>query len=125
MSEPTEVNAITDITSLEQLAEVLSRSKFEVKASVLSFGKPSCPPCRAMKPCFEELSESHKTQMNFFTCDITLAPEIAAMYEITAVPTFVFFKGDRQTDKLISDKKLELREAVLRASGKRRYSGSF
>ncbi|KAF7370176.1 Thioredoxin-domain-containing protein [Mycena sanguinolenta] len=125
MSEPTEGTAITEITSLEQLADVLSRSKSEFKASVINFGRPSCPGCHAIKPCFEELSESHKTQMNFFTCDVTLAPEVAAMYKITALPTFVFFKGDRQTDKVISDKKSRLREAVLGASGKRRYSGSF
>ncbi|KAJ7198916.1 thioredoxin-like protein [Mycena haematopus] len=125
MSESIEGSAITDITSLEQLADVLSRSKSEFKASVLSFGKPSCPPCRAMKPYFDELSESYRARMNFMTCDITLAEEVAALYEITAVPTFVFFKGDRQMQKLISDRKLELHEAVLKASGTLRYSGNL
>jgi len=78
-----------------------------------------------MKPCFEELSESYGSRVNFLTCDITSAQDVAALYDVTAVPTFVIFKGDRQMEKLVSDSKLELREAVLKVSGSRRYSGNF
>ncbi|KAJ7083801.1 SGNH hydrolase-type esterase domain-containing protein [Mycena epipterygia] len=125
MSASIEASGITEITSVAQLTEILSRAKSEFKASVLNFCQPSCPPCRAMKPCFEELSESYGSRVNFMTCDVTAAQDVAALYEVAAVPTFVFFKGDRQTNKLVSDSKLELRESVLKVSGNRRYSGSF
>ncbi|KAJ6582128.1 thioredoxin-like protein [Mycena capillaripes] len=125
MTASTEGSAIVEIGSVDQLAEVLSRSKPGLKASIVSFCQPSCPPCRAMKPCFEELSESYGSRMNFLTCDITVAQDVATLYDVTAVPTYVIFKGDRQIDKLVSDSKLELREAVLKVSGNRRYSGNF
>ncbi|KAF8217100.1 thioredoxin-like protein [Mycena galopus ATCC 62051] len=120
-------SAIVEITSLDQLAGVLGTgSKLPgSKASVLSFCQPSCPPCRAMKPHFEALSESYGAQMNFLTCDISVVREVADAYKVTAVPTYVFFKGDMQMEKIVSDSKLVLRDAVLKFSGTRRYSGSF
>ncbi|KAJ7148449.1 thioredoxin-like protein [Mycena crocata] len=120
-----ESSRITNISSLDQLKKVLAQSKLSFKASVIKFSQPSCPPCRAIQPCFEELSESHGSSVNFLTCDISSAQDVGALYDIIAVPTFLFFKGDRQTEKLVSDSKLELRESVLKVSGKRRYSGSF
>ncbi|KAF8217098.1 hypothetical protein K438DRAFT_411298 [Mycena galopus ATCC 62051] len=112
-----------EITSLEQLAGVLGTgSKLPgSKASVLSFHKP----CRTMTPHFEALAESYAARMKFMTCDVFAAQEVAEAYQVTAVPTYVFFKGDMQMEKLIGDSKLELSQAVLKFSGTRRYSGSF
>ncbi|KAJ7915854.1 hypothetical protein B0H13DRAFT_1871725 [Mycena leptocephala] len=125
-SENTPTNGtIMQISSLEQLAEILGRPG--AKGSVINFGRPGCPGCHAIEPYWIELSRTYQDSVNFLMCDFK-TPEsihVTSFYRIKAMPTFVFFKGDRQMEKVISDSREKLHEGILKVAGKRRYSGSF
>ena len=52
-----------------------------------------CPPCKAIKPIYEELSTKY-TDVAFGKVDIDENSDAAVEFEIHAVPTFIFFDGE-------------------------------
>eukprot|EP00429_Kryptoperidinium_foliaceum_P061945 CAMPEP_0176078424 /NCGR_PEP_ID=MMETSP0120_2-20121206/39218_1 /TAXON_ID=160619 /ORGANISM="Kryptoperidinium foliaceum, Strain CCMP 1326" /LENGTH=98 /DNA_ID=CAMNT_0017412169 /DNA_START=236 /DNA_END=532 /DNA_ORIENTATION=+ len=61
--------------------------------SVLYFTATWCPPCKAIKPVYEELAKKY-TEVAFGKVDVDDNSDAAVEFEISAVPTFVFFDGE-------------------------------
>ncbi|KAG7369742.1 thioredoxin [Nitzschia inconspicua] len=61
--------------------------------SVLYFTATWCPPCKAIKPVYEELSSKH-SDIAFGKIDVDENSDAALEFNITSVPTFVFFDGE-------------------------------
>ena len=57
-----------------------------------------CPPCKAIKPLYEELSKKY-SDVAFGKIDVDENSEAAAEFNISAVPTFVFFDGEEQIER--------------------------
>eukprot|EP01040_Poterioochromonas_malhamensis_P003344 gene3344-3568_t len=77
---------------------------------VLYFTATWCPPCRAIKPVYEKLSNEFE-DIQFLKIDIDQNDQAAIAYKITSVPTFVFM-ADNKTVTQFSG----AREDVLRAN---------
>jgi len=61
---------------------------------LVEFGAPWCQPCRTMEPVIERLAKKHAGKIVVGHVDIDREPELAAIYDIMSVPTFlVFLKG--------------------------------
>jgi thioredoxin 1 len=88
---------IITITSISQLNGILSKDK--EKLSVIDFHATWCGPCHAIAPAYEALSNQY-TSVNFFKCDVDKAFEVARVYAISAMPTFIFLKGSTKVDQL-------------------------
>ena len=52
-----------------------------------------CPPCKAIKPIYEQMSDTH-TDVAFGKVDVDDNPGSAAKHQISGVPTFIIFKGE-------------------------------
>lgn len=52
-----------------------------------------CPPCKAIKPVYEELAGKYP-DVAFGKVDVDDNSDAAVEFEISAVPTFVFFNGE-------------------------------
>ena len=57
-----------------------------------------CPPCKAIKPLYEELSDKYG-DVAFGKIDVDENSEAAAEFNISAVPTFIFFDGEEQIER--------------------------
>jgi thioredoxin 1 len=79
---------VTILSSSEKITEIVSKPGNKV----LYFTATWCPPCRAIKPVFEKLSNEY-TNVNFVKIDIDENEQTAYDYQITSVPTFVFLAG--------------------------------
>ncbi|KAF5368334.1 hypothetical protein D9758_002223 [Tetrapyrgos nigripes] len=101
--------SITHITSLSQLNGILSKSKDKV--SVIDFHATWCGPCHAIAPTFESLSQQYKN-VNFLKCDVDAAKDVAGLYKVTAMPTFVFLKGETKIDQVRGANKAALQAAL-------------
>ena len=67
---------------------------------VLDFFSDWCPPCKAMKPVFNEVAEEFNQGVNFGKIDISANTQIPAEYSVLAIPTFIIFKGGEEVKRL-------------------------
>ncbi|KAI0274972.1 thioredoxin-like protein [Gloeopeniophorella convolvens] len=105
--------SITHITSLSQLDAILDKSKS--KLSVIDFHATWCGPCHAIAPTFEALSRQHKN-VNFLKCDVDAAQDVARRYGVSAMPTFIFLKGQSQVDQVKGANRPALENAIRKYS---------
>jgi len=101
--------AITHIASVSQLNGILSKDK--EKLSVIDFHATWCGPCHAIAPAFEALSKQYSS-VNFLKCDVDAATEVARLYAVSAMPTFIFLKGSSKVDQLKGATKSTLESTI-------------
>lgn len=87
---------VQEITSVEDYKTLISQDK----VSVIDFYATWCGPCRAIEPIMEQLSEK-VPQATFARVDVDQQTEIAQENEVTAMPTFKFYKNGEAVGKII------------------------
>ncbi len=78
----------------------------------LSYSSFRCPPCKAIKPVYEELATKYK-DVAFGKVDIDDNADAAVVFEISAVPTFVFFDGEEPIERFSGADPNKLESLVL------------
>ena len=62
---------------------------------LVDFYAPWCGPCRMVAPLLEALAETYAGQIQFVKVNVDDAPEVAARYHITGVPTLMAFHNGK------------------------------
>ncbi len=68
-------------------------------AVVIDFFATWCGPCKKIAPTYEKLSETF-TNVSFFKVDVDESPELVNIYDISAMPTFIFLKDAQLVKKV-------------------------
>ncbi|KAH8158764.1 hypothetical protein CIB48_g9481 [Xylaria polymorpha] len=78
------------ITEAAQLRALLSSTTHVV----VDFYADWCPPCRAIAPIFSKLADNHSSdgKLAFAKVNVDHVNNIAKQYNVTAMPTFMFFQ---------------------------------
>ncbi|KAI0444555.1 thioredoxin-like protein [Xylaria telfairii] len=78
------------ITEAAELRALLSSTTHVV----VDFYADWCPPCRAIAPIFSKLADSHSSngKLAFAKVNVDHVNNIAKQYNVTAMPTFMFFQ---------------------------------
>ncbi|KAM3440463.1 hypothetical protein MY4824_002177 [Beauveria thailandica] len=93
-AKPKRLNQVHNAVRIQDYHQLLAQSA--KAAAVVFFTSPTCPPCKALYPFYDQLAEHYGHHIAFIKVDISLAHEIAAKYTITATPTFIsFFRGEQ------------------------------
>jgi thiol-disulfide isomerase/thioredoxin len=79
--------------------------------SLLSLLHLRCPPCKQIKPIYKKLAEEH-TSVAFGLVDVDQNADSALEFEISAVPTFVFFDGEHAVEKMTGADATQLSKLV-------------
>lgn len=75
----------------------LSKNKY----LVANFTASWCGPCQALKPIVDELYKNSKySKIEIVRVDLDANQSVASQYSISSVPTFVFFQGGKETDRV-------------------------
>jgi thioredoxin len=56
---------------------------------LIDFYTPTCPPCRAFAPTLEQIATEQADKLKVVKVDASVESELAAEFNIRAVPTFV------------------------------------
>ena len=101
---------------MEEKTKVLSGDNFDdtIKSgiSLVDFWAEWCGPCKMQGPIIDEIANEIGDKFNICKLDTDKNGEIAQKYEITSIPSIIFFKDGKQVEKVIGlhpkEKLLEL-----------------
>ena len=68
---------------------------------LVDFYAPWCGPCRMLAPWLEQLATEFAGRVTVAKVNVDEAPELAARYAITGVPTLILFKGGTPLDQAV------------------------
>ena len=85
------------VKSLDELRSVVSASKIVVVDATASW----CGPCTMVYPKIQALAQKYP-QVTFIKFDIEQSEEIADYFNITSMPTFIFYvNGEMQNERVL------------------------
>lgn len=78
-----------------------------------------CGPCKAIAPLFQKLSETAAgvPSVRFAKVDTEAKRDVAAAYDVTALPTFIVFKDGQVLERIQGADPRKLQQAVTRLAG--------
>lgn len=84
----------------------LNSSSFEAAINatvpvVVDFWAPWCGPCKAIAPILEELATELGDAVKICKVNVDSNSEIAAKFEIRAIPTILVFKGGSVSETIV------------------------
>jgi thioredoxin 1 len=83
---------ITNITENNYQQEVAAHAG----RVLIDFYTPTCPPCRAFAPTLEQIATEQAGKLKVVKIDASVEGELAAKFNISAVPTFVLFDNGQR-----------------------------
>ncbi|MGE3172289.1 MAG: thioredoxin [Planctomycetota bacterium] len=66
---------------------------------LVDFSATWCGPCKALAPTIDKVAAEYSGKLAVYKVDIDSAQETASTFDIRAVPTCIFFKGDKEVDR--------------------------
>lgn len=69
--------------------------------AVIDFWAEWCMPCRYVSPIIDELSKEFAGKLAFGKVNVDENQEIAVRYNISAIPTLIFFKKGKPVDQIV------------------------
>jgi thioredoxin 1 len=104
---------VREVTSKEEFDTILSRA--DDKLVVVDFTATWCGPCRAIAPEFERLSEANPDVI-FIKVDVDRCRDVARAQNISAMPTFKFFKHGKRYHTFQGASIRKLEDAIAKYS---------
>lgn len=68
---------------------------------LVDFWAPWCVPCRMLAPTIEDLAREYVGRVRVGKMNTDESPEIAGQYDVSSIPTIVYFKDGRVVDRLV------------------------
>ncbi|WP_276354458.1 thioredoxin family protein [Cohnella caldifontis] len=81
--------------------------------TLVEFGARWCPPCKALHPILEELSERYGERLAVIRVDCDDSPETAGQYGVMSMPTVIVFHDGQPVEKLVGLRPRSAYESVL------------
>jgi len=95
------------MSKVREITDSDFQSALESEATVLvDFSASWCGPCKALAPTIDAVATEYDGRLHVYKVDIEQAPEAAARYGVSSVPTCVFFKGGKEVDRFIGNQDL-------------------
>ena len=87
-----------EVTSSEEFDKEVLQSE---KLVLVDFWAPWCGPCKMLSPVVEEIAQDNEDKLKVVKIDVDQNSKISAQYQISSIPTLMFFKGGEPVDSII------------------------
>lgn len=98
---------VAAITSKKEFTDALSHDGLVV----VDFFATWCGPCKMIAPLLDKFSAEYN-QAKFIKVDVDEFGEIAQEYEVSSMPTVIFFKGGEVVNKVIGANPGALKQVI-------------
>jgi thioredoxin 1 len=71
------------------------------KLCVVDFYGTWCGPCKTIAPVFDALATKYKDKASFYKVNVDEQPDLADKEFVTALPSFVFYKGQERVGQFV------------------------
>ena len=68
---------------------------------LVDFWAPWCGPCRMIAPTIEEISNEYEGKIKVVKINTDENPQTASEYQISAIPTLLFFKSGKVVKEIV------------------------
>jgi thioredoxin 1 len=68
---------------------------------LIDFYAEWCPPCKMMGPAVKKLAEEYDGRAKVGKIDSDNEPELAAMFGVMSIPSFIFLKNGKEVDRAV------------------------
>lgn len=91
------------------LGDITTTSDFQTK--VLQSTKPVfvkfaakwCSACQKMRPIIDSIAGENSAKYDFFTVDVDAGSQLADQYNVTGLPTVMFFKNGNKVGQVVGE----------------------
>lgn len=101
---------IPQIATKEEFDNIIKDTKVLV---IVDFFATWCGPCKVIAPVLEEWAEKYKDQVKFIKVDVDENEETAEACEVSAMPTFHFYKDGAKVDTAVGANKALIEQKML------------
>lgn len=101
------------ISDPAELAEHLAAAGRPV---LVEFAEKDSPACQIEAPILEDLGRRYAGRLEVLKADVAASPEVAARFNVRAVPTFVVFVGGEERLRLVGFQDIEDLTRVVEAA---------
>lgn len=88
---------------MEHLTDHTFQEKTAEGICVVDFSAVWCGPCQMMKPIFEDVAESFKTNsfVRFYQVDVDQCPQSAVRFRVESIPMLVVLKNGMELESRV------------------------
>ncbi|KAF9906026.1 hypothetical protein EC991_001108 [Linnemannia zychae] len=90
---------------------------------VVDFFAEWCGPCKTLAPILENLEKKHKPTI-FAKVDVDKAGDVAAKYEVKAMPTIVFFVNQEEVGRVVGADVAQIQSLIKKHETGDAFSGT-
>ena len=84
------------------------------KLVIVDFFAVWCAPCQMLTDVLREIDKRYSEVVEIFKVDVDEMQEVAIRYEITAMPTLIFFKDGVEVDRKVGFIEVEELENIVK-----------
>lgn len=98
------------INNHSELEEIMNEAPSD-SVIVVDFYATWCGPCKNIAPKIEQLEKDHENVI-FLKVDVDASKDLTEHHEVTAMPTFLFFKNKIKVDKVVGGDFNKIKQTV-------------
>ncbi|MDB1135589.1 thioredoxin family protein [Candidatus Anaplasma sp. TIGMIC] len=108
------MSCVTEVGDSDFTAKVINASGY----SLVDFWAPWCGPCVAFAPQLEKLAQQYAGELSVYKLNVQDNQDVPIKYGISAVPTFILFKGATESARIVGANLQQIVGAIDSALGK-------
>lgn len=99
---------VQEINSAEEFDKAIASG-----VVLVDFFATWCGPCKMIAPVLDKFSKEYE-QVSFYKVDVDKLSEVAARFEISAMPTFLFFQNGEVVSKVTGANAAAIKQTITK-----------